>query len=293
MDAAKAAVGKITGRTGHRTDVDEFVNPAVTSETVKPHRHEETTEALDREVHQHHYHTTVQPISHTERVPEKHTHNLIPQVEREFKHDNEAETHRRVSAELGQFQDKSVTHETTHSTQAAPQAVGEHVHHHVHETVQPVIHKETIQPEVVHTTVPIHETHHQTAQHHGMSALPMKTLDEFTKAGGIISGSKSHSHEEYEGTPRPYNEKLKTTIEKVLPGHHGTHDTSGTTDHAGTTGTTEQRDTPIGDMSRSERPDSGYSTTGNNVGTHTKPTMGDRANPMTDADRDGRAGVMD
>lgn len=31
------------------------VNPAVTSETVKPHRHEETTEAVDREVHQDHY----------------------------------------------------------------------------------------------------------------------------------------------------------------------------------------------------------------------------------------------
>lgn len=50
MEAAKAAVNKITGRTGHRTDVDEVVNPAVTSETVKPHRHEEATEAVDREV---------------------------------------------------------------------------------------------------------------------------------------------------------------------------------------------------------------------------------------------------
>lgn len=62
MDAARAAIGKITGRTGHQTDVDETVNPAVTSETVKPHRHEETTEAVDREVHQDHYHTTVQPV---------------------------------------------------------------------------------------------------------------------------------------------------------------------------------------------------------------------------------------
>ena len=145
MEAARAAVSKITGRGGHRTDVDEVVNPAVTSETIKPHRHEETTEAIDKEVHQHHYHTTVQPVSHQEVIPEKHTHNIIPQVEREFKHDNEAETSRRVNAELGQFQNTSTTHQTRHTTAAAPQVVGEHVHHHVHETVQPVIHKETIQ----------------------------------------------------------------------------------------------------------------------------------------------------
>lgn len=31
------------------------VNPAVTSETVKPHRHEETREAIDKEIHQDHY----------------------------------------------------------------------------------------------------------------------------------------------------------------------------------------------------------------------------------------------
>ena len=145
MDAARAAVSKITGRQGHRTDVDEVVNPAVVSETIKPHRHEETQEAIDREVHQHHYHTTVQPVSHREQLPEKHVHNLVPQVEREFKHDNEQETHRRISAEMAQFQNTTVKQQTTPSTQAAPQVVGEHVHHHVHETVQPVIHKETVQ----------------------------------------------------------------------------------------------------------------------------------------------------
>lgn len=99
----------------------------------------------------------------------------------------------------------------------------------VHETVQPVIHKEVVQPEVVHTTVPIHEIHHGSAQHHGISALPMKTLEEFQQAGGALTGSKTHTHEEYEGAPRPYNEKLSTTLEKVLPGHHSSSGmTSGT-----------------------------------------------------------------
>lgn len=220
MEAAKAAVSKLTSRQGHKTEVNEVVNPAVTSETIKPHRHEEVTQAVDREVHQDHYHTTVQPISHQERLPEKHTHNMLPTEHREIHHGNDHETKSRVSAELGQFKDHSITHETRHTQAAAPTVTGEHVHHHVHETVQPVIHKETIQPEVVHTVAPVHETHHAGSQHHGMSALPMKTLDEFKGAGGVLSGGKHHTHEEYEGAPRPYNEKLSTTIEKVLPGHH-------------------------------------------------------------------------
>lgn len=233
MDAARAAISKITSRTGHRTDVDEVVNPAVVSETIKPHRHEETTEAIDREVHQDHYHTTIQPVQHREVLPEKHTHNLVPQIEKEFRHDNEDETRRTVSAELARFQNTSTTARTTTSHQQAAAVTGEHVHHHVHETVQPIIHKETIQPEVVHTIIPIHEVHHASSTHHGMSALPMKTLDEFKAAGGLLTGSKSHTHEEYDGAPRPYNEKLTTSIEKVLPGHHH----SSTTGTTGTTGT--------------------------------------------------------
>lgn len=157
MDAAKAAISKFTSNRGHHTTVEETVNPAVTSETVKPHRHEEATQAVDREVHQHHYHTTVQPLSHTERLPEKHTHNILPTEHREFRHDNEEHTHQKVSADLGRFKDSSRTEQTHHTQAAAPSVTGEHVHHHVHETVVPVVHKETIQPEVVHTTVPIHE----------------------------------------------------------------------------------------------------------------------------------------
>ena len=74
MDKAKAAFSSILGRSGyHDTTVDESVRPAVSEETVKPTRHEELTEAVDREVHQDHYHTTVQPIQHQEVKPEVRT----------------------------------------------------------------------------------------------------------------------------------------------------------------------------------------------------------------------------
>lgn len=301
MDAARAAVHKITSRTGHRTDVDEVVNPAVVSETIKPHRHEETQEAIDREVHQDHYHTTVQPIAHRETLPEQHKHNMLPQVNREFRHDNERETQQRVSAELGAFKNTQTVAQTTTSRNAAPSVTGEHVHHHVHETVQPVIHKETIQPEVIHTTIPIHETHIASAQHHGMSALPMKTLDEFTRAGGVIQGTKSHTHEEYDGAPRPYNEKLRTSIDKVLPGTHGTAGAAGTAGGVGALGTTgrHRRSSSASSSdyedSRKTR-DSGIGGVGSDKHTSStgqkKPSLMDKLNPRVDANGDGKPGFM-
>lgn len=143
-----------------------------------------------------------------------------------------------------------------------------------------MIHKETIQPEVVHTTVPVHEVHHASAQHHGVSALPMKTLDEFKSSGGL-AGTKSHTHEEYDGAPRPYNEKFSTKLEHVLPGSHHTS-------HTGTTGTTGT--SGLNTSSHNNR-DSGVSGVGHN--SHSKPSLADKLNPKTDADRDGKAGIMD
>jgi len=242
MQAAKDAIHNFTSKKGHTTTVDEHVAPAVVQETVKPHRHEEVVQAVDREVHQDHHHTTVQPIAHQEVLPEKHTHNLVPTEHREIRHEDPNHSKAQVEADLAQFKPSSAVHQTTQSHEAKGAVAGEHVHHHVHETVVPVVHKETIQPEVVHTTVPIHETHHAASQHHGVSALPMKSLSEFQASGGVLDGHAKHAHEEYEGAPRPYNESLKTSIEKILPGHHGHSSTTGTTGSGltghNTTGTT-------------------------------------------------------
>jgi hypothetical protein len=130
MQAAKEAVSRFTSNRNHSTEVDEVVGPAVTKETVKPHTHEERQEAVDREVHQHHYHTTVQPIAHQERLPEKHVHNQAPVEHREIRHEQHDRAKDSVAADLAAFKSSSTTAETTHSTSAAPTVTGEHVHHH-------------------------------------------------------------------------------------------------------------------------------------------------------------------
>lgn len=191
-------------------------------------------------------------------LPEQHTHNLVPQVEKTFVHGDAEQDKAKHEATLAQFKDTQTVQETTQSATVAPSVAGEHVHHHVHEVVQPVIHKETVQPEVVHTVVPIHEKVTAPSEHHGLSTLPVKTLDEF-KATGADLTSKHHSHHEYEGHPKPYNAEYQEERKPVDINpreHDGLHDlektghtpsrptsstseglTTGTTTTSGTTST--------------------------------------------------------
>lgn len=69
MEKAKQAVSNFISRDGkHTTTVDEDVRKAVTDEHVRPHQHEDITTAVDKEVHQDHHHTTVQPINAKETL---------------------------------------------------------------------------------------------------------------------------------------------------------------------------------------------------------------------------------
>jgi hypothetical protein len=111
----------------------------------------------------------------------------------------------------------------------------------VHENVQPVIHKEIIQPEVVHTTAPIHEVHRAEAEHHGTSVLPMKKMEEFTTGGGILTGGGHKAHETYEGDPKPYNSEMqidRTDADINFKAHDGLHDHQAALGSSGTGTTT-------------------------------------------------------
>ena len=61
--------------------------------------------------------------------------------------------------------------------------------------------KETIQPSVVHTTVPVHEVHQNEAQHHSASALPAVSMADFKKQGGSLTG-REERYDGFEGEPR-------------------------------------------------------------------------------------------
>lgn len=71
---------------------------------------------------------------------------------------------------------------------------------HFHETIQPVMEKEVIQPHVVHTVVPVHEVHHNTAQHHSTSELPPINMEEYKQQGGALGGRGERS-DAFDGEP--------------------------------------------------------------------------------------------
>jgi hypothetical protein len=63
MDKAKKAFSNFLSQDGkHNTTVDEDVRKAVTAEHLYPQQHEEVVTAVDREIHQDHHQTIVQPI---------------------------------------------------------------------------------------------------------------------------------------------------------------------------------------------------------------------------------------
>jgi len=304
MDKAKQAVSSFMTKSGHHdTTVHETVAPAVKNETIAATKHENITTAIDKEVHQDHYHTSVQPVQDREVLPEQHHHNVAAVEHREHHHGNKEEIAQRLQQEAAQFKDKTTRAETTHTQAVAPTVAGEHVHHHVHERIQPVIQKETIEPHVVHTVVPIHEVHHNSAQHHTTSALPVVNMADFKKQGGSLTG-REERYDGFEGEPRSIGKAMGS-------GHHSTDSGLG---HNSTSSGLGQNSTSSGLGQNSTSSGLGQHTSrsgleqnnsnsgvGNNArdsgvsgmgGEQKKPGLMAKLNPMVDANGDGKAGFM-
>lgn len=113
----------------------EKVAPAVVNETVTKQRHEEATTVIDREIHQDHYHTTVQPVLDREVLPEKHAHNIVGVETREHVHGDSDAVKARLEQERVQFQNTRSHAATQETHSVAPAIAGEHIHHHVHEVI--------------------------------------------------------------------------------------------------------------------------------------------------------------
>ena len=119
---------------------DEAVVPAVEHETVKK-EHETIEETVrDKERHQHHYHTTVQPLEDLEVLPTEHKEEQVAGEVKEFDHSDGGAVKDKVDAREAGFQSTKET-EASEKVSKEETLVGENVHHHIHETVQPVIEK--------------------------------------------------------------------------------------------------------------------------------------------------------
>ncbi|KAI0379544.1 hypothetical protein F5Y04DRAFT_290156 [Hypomontagnella monticulosa] len=317
MNKTKETIREFIGKAGHHdTTVHESVEPAIKHETVKPTEHEDINTAVNKEIHQDHYHRTVQPVHAKEILPEQHQHRVSDVQHRDYDHRDHENTKKVLAAENEKYKDQHVVQETTRTQSHAPTVEGEHIHHHVHETVQPVLHKETIQPHVVHTTVPIHETHHAPAQHHSTSSLPPISIDEYKQQGGSLNG-RQERFDAFDGEPKTIRGTVASMHEKKDAGlknapdgaFHGDFDpldggkhhsanriqngnsaangvSQGVSAHSSAqkeyrTSTGAVGNTPVG-----------RTTTATGATKKNHPSLLDKLNPMTDSNGDGKAGFM-
>jgi hypothetical protein len=204
MNAAKEAAKNFLHRDKkHDTEVREAFKPAVTKETIVPIEKVEEVVAVDREIHQDHYQTRIQPIEDKVYAPEKHQHVVAPVIHREHHEGshNPDLVKQKLNSEIEQLKSTTTVLPTTKTKTEAGVLQAEHVHHHVYEVVQPVIEREVVQPTVVHTTVPVHEVIHHEATVHPATVQPKMTLEEFRRAGGVLEG-KPEIRDVFPGEPQ-------------------------------------------------------------------------------------------
>ncbi|KAK3714276.1 hypothetical protein LTR37_007862 [Vermiconidia calcicola] len=170
--------------------VVEDVAPTVEHDTLtKEHEQKEQT-VIDKETHQDHYHTTVQTAKTQEVLPEQHTFEDTATEVKEIEHDDGA-VKENAAARNSEFHDTTEEGKTVEKKTDLPTAVAtENVHHHLHETIQPVIEKEIIQPQVTHKTIHVKEVHHDKAVDEGTTTEAPVSVEELEERVGRITEHK-------------------------------------------------------------------------------------------------------
>jgi hypothetical protein len=128
-----------TGDDVDTTTVDSDTAPAVEHTHVKKQHETREQTFIEKEKHQDHYHTTIQPLKDSEVLPEKHDYTQETE-HRSINRDDDGEAKAEAEADRAGFESTSEQKQFESKTQEPTQGE-EHVHHHLHETVQPVIEK--------------------------------------------------------------------------------------------------------------------------------------------------------
>jgi len=164
-----------TGRDINKT-VESDVAPAVEHTHVKKEHETREQTFVEKEKHQDHYHTTVQPLKDSETLPEKH--DYIQETEHRSSNHEDGAAKAKAEADRAGFESTSEQKQFESKTQE-PTQEEEHVHHHLHETVQPVIEKEVIDPSITHKRVDVKEKIQEPAKYHSVTTNSAVSVEEF------------------------------------------------------------------------------------------------------------------
>ncbi|KAI1359248.1 hypothetical protein F5Y08DRAFT_332482 [Xylaria arbuscula] len=198
MDAASTAINKILHRgsddggtapgrsadagTTNTASLDKTTADTVEHEKIHRKHQQREQKVVDKERHQDHYKTTVQPLKERQVMPEKHQHEQADTERRYIDHrSNENDAKVMLERKQGQFKNTSEEAGTQRETVQEPTLTSEHVHHHLHETVQPVVDKETVIPSVTHKVKPVKEVHQEQTIDEGVTMNPAMSREEFER----------------------------------------------------------------------------------------------------------------
>ncbi|KAI1199778.1 hypothetical protein F5X97DRAFT_295387 [Nemania serpens] len=194
MDAASTAFNKILHPGARKEDeslspgssgdqqaasVDKDTAPAVEHETIHKRHEQREQKVVDRERHQDHYKTTVQPLKEREVMPERHVHEQADVRHKHVDNDREHDAKVMLERKQGRFQDTQQEREARVETTKEPTVTSERTHHHLHETIQPVVEKETVIPSVTHKKIPIKETIQDPSLDEGITINEAMSKEEF------------------------------------------------------------------------------------------------------------------
>jgi hypothetical protein len=118
-------VDKTVETTDDATVHKEKTAPVV-HEDVKSHQHEKVDTEVDHEIHQDHFHTTIQPVKDRNVLPTKHVYKEN-EFEEEIDHRNN-EAMMQAKQEAARIHDEKNVHDTTKSKEYVPTKEQEHVH---------------------------------------------------------------------------------------------------------------------------------------------------------------------
>lgn len=76
------------------------MNPAITKEKILQEERERKTIAIDKELHQDHYQTRIQPVIDKKILAEEHKHHIVPVEYREHHHNKKADIARLIEKEV-------------------------------------------------------------------------------------------------------------------------------------------------------------------------------------------------
>lgn len=126
------------------TTVDSEIAPSVEHTHVKKQHETRQHTHVEKEKHQDHYHTTIQPVKDSEVLAEKHD-NVHEAKSREINRDDGTAA-KAARADRSGFESTS-EEKQFESKVVEPTTKEENVHHHLHETIQPVIEKGKSSPQ--------------------------------------------------------------------------------------------------------------------------------------------------